>query len=164
MSWDRTLKHRRSLPSTTRNSMLSASSPTSAPPSLTTSPSTQRYTRGLGRQLQLSPYHGSSVVKPQAVCEDKDGSLQCLCCQHIAVWQRYMDYVCRAGEKAQLIPPEKHPPYPGHIMSGQCNQHWCPVSCWSSQYVHSAQTTQTPMVGSCPPYGRWSHSKRHSLR
>ena len=55
MSWDRTQKHRRSLPSTTRNSMLSASSPTSAPPSLTTSPSTQRYTRGLGRQLQLSP-------------------------------------------------------------------------------------------------------------
>ena len=23
--------------------------------------------------------------------------------------------LCRAGEKAQLIPPEKHPPYPGHI-------------------------------------------------
>ena len=53
------------------------------------------------------------VEKLQAVREDKDGSLQCLCYQHIAVWQRDMDYVCRAGEKAQLIPPEKHPSYPG---------------------------------------------------
>ena len=47
-------KHCQSLPSTTMNSMLSASSPTSAPPLLTTSPWTQRSTRGLGRQLQLS--------------------------------------------------------------------------------------------------------------
>ena len=54
MSWDRTHKHRRSLAFTTTNSMLSASSPTSAPPSLTTSHWTQRSTRGLGRQLQLS--------------------------------------------------------------------------------------------------------------
>ncbi len=44
--------------------------------------------------------HGSSVDKPQAVCEDKDGGLQCLCYQHIAVWQRDMDYICRAREKA----------------------------------------------------------------
>ena len=29
---------------------------------------------------------------------------------------------CRAGEKAQLIPPEKHPPYPGNILAGQSNQ------------------------------------------
>ena len=35
MSWDRIQKHRRSLPSTTMNSILSANSPTSAPPSLT---------------------------------------------------------------------------------------------------------------------------------
>ena len=55
MSWDRTQKHRRSLPLPTMNSMLSASSPTSAPPSLTTPPWTQRSTRGLGRQLQHSP-------------------------------------------------------------------------------------------------------------
>ena len=54
MSWDRTHKHRRSLEFTTTNSMLSASSPTSAPPSLTTSHWTQRSTRGLGRELQLS--------------------------------------------------------------------------------------------------------------
>ena len=36
MSWDRTHKHRRLLAFTTTNSMVSASSPTSAPPSLTT--------------------------------------------------------------------------------------------------------------------------------
>ena len=36
-----------------------------------------------------------------SVCEDKDGSLQCRCYQHIAVWQRDMNYICRAGEKAQ---------------------------------------------------------------
>ena len=41
------------------------------------------------------PSHGSSVEKPQAVREDKDGSLQCLCYQHIAVWQREMDYICQ---------------------------------------------------------------------
>ena len=46
------------------------------------------------------PSHGSSVNKPQAVCEEKDGGLQCLRYQHIAVWQRDMDYVCLAGEKA----------------------------------------------------------------
>ena len=39
----------------TMNSMLSVSSPNSGPPSLTISPWTQRSTRGLGRQLQLSP-------------------------------------------------------------------------------------------------------------
>ena len=54
ISWDWTLKHRLSLAFTTTNSMLSASSPTSAPPSLTTSHWTQRSTKGLGRQLQLS--------------------------------------------------------------------------------------------------------------
>ena len=30
--------------------------------------------------------------------------------------------VCRAGEKAQHIPPEKHPSYPGHILARQSNQ------------------------------------------
>ena len=56
--------------------------------------------------------HSSSMDKPQAVCEDKDGGLQCLYYQHIAVW-RDTDYICRAGEKAQHIPSYKHPPYPG---------------------------------------------------
>ena len=54
MSWERTQMHRRSLPSKTMNSMLSVRSPTSAPPSLTTSHWTQRSTRWLGRQLQLT--------------------------------------------------------------------------------------------------------------
>ena len=53
-AWDRTHKHRRLLAFTITNSMLSASSPTSAPQSPTTSLWTQRSTRGLGRQLQLS--------------------------------------------------------------------------------------------------------------
>ena len=73
--------------------------------------------------------------KPQAVCEDKYGGLHCLCYQHIAVWQRDMDYICRAGEKAQQIPPEKPLPYPVHILAGQSNQRLCSVSCWSSQYT-----------------------------
>ena len=85
MSWDRIQKHRRSLPSTTMNSMLSVNSHTSAPPSLTISLWTQRSTRGLERQLQRSPV---SRLECRQACEDKDGSLQCLCYQHIAVWQR----------------------------------------------------------------------------
>ena len=39
--------------------------------------------------------------KPQAVCEDKYGGLQCLCNQHIAVWQRDMDYIY-AGQERRL--------------------------------------------------------------
>ena len=101
---------------------------------------------------------------PKQSVKTKMAVYKCLCYQHIAVWKRDMDYVCRAGEKAQLIPPEKHPPYPGNILAGQSNQCWCPVLCWSSHYVHPAQTTQTAMVGSCPPYGGWSHSKRYPLR
>ena len=46
--------HYRSLSSTTTNSILSDSSPTQVPSSLTTYPRTQRSTRGFGRQLQLS--------------------------------------------------------------------------------------------------------------
>ena len=46
-------RHRRSLQSTTANSMVSVSSPTSAPASHATSWSTQRSTRGLGWPLQL---------------------------------------------------------------------------------------------------------------
>ena len=63
MSWDRTQsKHCRSLPSTTTNLMLSASSPMSAPPSLTTSPWTQRSTRGLGRQRRQFTYLSSTIT------------------------------------------------------------------------------------------------------
>ena len=69
--------------------------------------------------IAISRTLGSSVEKPQAVREDNDGSLQCVCYQRIAVWQRDMDYVCRAGEKAQHIPHETHPPCPGNILAGQ---------------------------------------------
>ena len=44
-----------------------------------------------------------TVEMPQGIREDKYGCLQCLCYQHIAVWQRDMDCVCRAGDKAQHI-------------------------------------------------------------
>ena len=67
------------------NAILSANSQTSTPPSLTTSLWKQRSTRGLERQLQLSPV---SRLECGQACEDKDGSLQWLCYQHIAVWQR----------------------------------------------------------------------------
>ena len=46
--------------------------------------------------------------------------------------------LCRTGEKDQPIPIEKHPPYTVHILAVQRNQCWCPVSCWSSKYVHYA--------------------------
>ena len=99
MSWDRTHKHRRSLALKTTNSMLSANSPTSAPPSLTTSRWTQISTIGWEGSFNSPPSQGSSVDKPQAVCEDKDGSLNCLCYQHIAVWQRDVD---DAGQERRL--------------------------------------------------------------
>ena len=83
MSWDRTHKHRRSLPSTTMDSILSASPPTSAPPSLTTSHWTHISTRGLARQRQLSSV--SLLECGQApICLRRES----LCYQHIAVWQR----------------------------------------------------------------------------
>ena len=102
--------------------MLSASSPTSAPPSLTTSHWSQRSKEHCEGSFNSRSSHGSSVDKPQAVYEDKYGGLQCLYNQHIAVWQRDVEYICRAGEKAKHIPPEKHPPYPGNILAGQSNQ------------------------------------------
>ena len=140
MSWDRTQKHRRSLPSTIVNTMLSASSPTSAPSSLTTSHWTQRSTRGLERQLQLSPVSRLKCGEAPS-CPWRQiwqYTKPCLCYQNIAVWQRDMDYVYRAGEKAQHIPPERQPPYPWNILAGQRNQRQCLVRCWSSRYVHSA--------------------------
>ena len=41
--------------------------------------------------------------KTQAVGEYKDSSLQCLCYEHIAVWQRYMDYIYRTGDKSNTF-------------------------------------------------------------
>ena len=39
-------------------------------------------------------------IHPKLSVKTKMVGLQCLCYQHIAVWQRDMDYICRAGEKA----------------------------------------------------------------
>ena len=108
MSWDRTQKHRRSLPSTTMNSMLSASSSISSPPSRKPLLRRKDQHEDWEGSFNSRPSHGSSVEKPQAVCGDKYGSLQCLCYQHIVVWQQDMNYTCRSGEKSQHITPEKH--------------------------------------------------------
>ena len=77
--------------------------------------------------------------------------------------ETWTQYICRAGEKAKHIPPKNYLPYSGHILARQSSiQRWYPISCWSSQRVNSAYTTQTAMVGSCLPYGGWSDPKRHS--
>ena len=62
--------------------------------------------------------------KPQSDCEDKDEGLQYLCIGTLLygseTWTTY------AGQTRSLntyIPPKKHPPYPGHILAGQSNQH-----------------------------------------
>ena len=55
----------------------------------------------------------TSVDQPQTDSEDQDGSVQCLCCQHI----------CQTGEKTQFLPSQKHPPYPCHILARQSVQH-----------------------------------------
>ena len=96
MSWDRTHKHRPLLAFTTTNSMLSASSPTAAPPSLIGRRDRQQDWEG---SFNSRSSHGSSMEKPQAVCEDKCGGLHCLFYQHIAVWPRYMDY---AGQESRF--------------------------------------------------------------
>ena len=35
-----------------------------------------------------------------------------------------MDHIYQTGEKTQFLPPEKHPPYPWHILAIQNVQHW----------------------------------------
>ena len=63
--------------------------------------------------------------KPQSVCEDKYEGLKYLCIGTLLygseTWTTY------AGQTRSLntynIPPKKHPPYPGHNLAGQSNQH-----------------------------------------
>ena len=137
MSWDRTHKHRRSLAFTTTNSMLSASSPTSAPPSLITSHWRQRSTRWLGRQLQLSLLSRLNCGQaPSCLWRQRWQYTMPVLPAHCCMAARHGLHVPGRWEGLN-IPPEKHPPYPGHMLAGQSNQRWCPVSCWSSQYVHS---------------------------
>ena len=76
MSWDRTQKHRRSIPSATTNSMLSVSSPTSAPPWWQPPLARRDRQEDWEGSFNSRSSHGSSVEKPQAVCEDKCGGLQ----------------------------------------------------------------------------------------
>ena len=100
--------------------------------------------------------------KPQDVCEDKDDGLQCLCYQHIAVWQRDMDY---AGQERRLN--TFHLRSIRRILGISWQDKVTNVDVLSRASllsVHLAQTTQTAMVGSYPKYGGWSHPKRHPLR
>ena len=132
MSWDRTQTHRRSLSSTTTNSMLSASSPTAAPPSLTTSPWTQRSIRGLGRRLKSRSFHGSSVDKPQAVYN---------ACVNSTLLSGSETWTTYAGKERRLntLHLRSIRRILGiYILTGQSNTCRCTVSCWSSQYVHPA--------------------------
>ena len=75
-----------------------------------------------------------------------------------------MEYICEIGEKTEHFSPEKYSPYPGHILERQSMQHRSLVSCWPSQYVHSAQEAQNALAWSCPPHGRLPHSKRQTLK
>ena len=72
-----------------------------------------------GRHNTCSP-HFTSVDQPQTDSEDQDGRVQCLCRQHTNERQRDVDHICQTGEKTQLLPPEKHLLYPGHILARQC--------------------------------------------
>ena len=77
----------------------------------------------IGGRFNSRPSRGSSVDKLQLSVKTNMAVYNaCTCYQHIAVWQRDVDYICRAGEKAQHIPPEKHSPYPGNILAGESNQ------------------------------------------
>ena len=73
-----------------------------------------------------------------------------------------MDHICQTGEKTQFLPPEKHTPYPWHILARQSVQHRGPVPSQPFKYFHPAQTAQAAFAGACLPHGGWLHSKRHS--
>ena len=61
------------------------------------------------------------------------------------------------------VPPEKHPPYPWHILARQSVQPRGPVPSQPSKHVHPAQTAQAALARACLPHEGWSHPKRHSL-
>ena len=125
---DRIQRHRRSLPSTTTNSMLSASSPTSAPPSLTTSPWTQRSTRELAAS-SLARLTARMWTNPKPSVKTKMAVYYMA--THCYTWQRVPGSEtwtkCRAGEKAQYIPPVRSI---RHILGTSCQDRV------SDSYVH----------------------------
>ena len=77
--------------------------------------------------------------------------------------QRDVDHICQTGEKTQFLPPEKHPPYPWHILARQSVQHRGPFPSQPSKHVHPTQTAQAALAGAYLPHGGWPHAKRHSL-
>ena len=79
---------------------------------------------------------------------------------HWYIWQWSVDHIYQKGEKTQLLPPEKHPQYPRHILARQSVQHQGPVLSQPSKHVHPAQTAQAVLAGSCLPHGGWLHPKR----
>ena len=126
--WRRRNPDTRSLPSTTTNSNLSVSSPTSAPPWIV-----------LDRQLQLWLVSRLECGQaPDCLWRQRWQSTMPVLPTHCCMAARHgLHTYVLAGDTAQHIPLEKHPTYPVHILAWQSNQRLCPVSCWSSQYVHS---------------------------
>ena len=74
---------------------------------------------------------------------------QRLCHQHTVLRQRDMDYLCQTGEKTQNLPLRSIRRILGTSRKNRVRRRG-PVSCWPSQYVHSAQAAQTALAGSCP--------------
>ena len=134
MSWDRIQTLHRSLPSTTMNWMLSASSPTSDNLSLY-AVIDQRIGKAASTLARLTARVWASlklyVKTKMAAYKKKYACFISTLLYGSETWTT----LCRAGEKAQHIPPEKHPPHPGNILAGQSNQRCCLVWCWSSQYT-----------------------------
>ena len=106
------------------------------------------------------PPHFTSVDQFQTDSEGQDGSVQCLWCLHTDVRQQDADHICQTGEKTQFLPPEKHPPYPWHLLARQSVLHRGPVPSQPSKHVHPAQTAQAALAGACLPHGGWPHPKR----
>lgn len=46
-------------------------------------------------------HHNTCLDQLQADSENKDGSVQCLCLQHIAIQQQDMDHICQAREASE---------------------------------------------------------------
>ena len=68
-----------------------------------------------------------------------------------------------ARQEKRLLPLEKHPPYPWHILARQSVKHRGPVPSQPSKHVHAAQTAQAALAGACLLHVGWPHPKRHSL-
>ena len=139
MSWDRTHTHRRLLAFTTTNLVLSGSAPTAAPPSLTTSHWTQRSTR-IGKAASTLARRTARVWTSPKLSVETNMAVYIACVISTLLFGNVLLWTTHAGQESRFntFHLRSTPPYPGHILAGQSNQRRCPVSCWSSQYVHSA--------------------------